>query len=150
MTPTMATLETEAMFAGWVDDARRLGGWLATHFRPARSAGGVVTAIQGDKGWPDWVLAHPDGRLVFAELKTSNGRVTPEQRAWLDALANAAMRFTSDLGSSVVAFDVCIWRPEDRPEVEAILLRGARATATRWAISRTVTPQPDRLPLEDR
>lgn len=134
----MVTLETEAMFAEWVNDARRLGGWRATHFRPGRGERGWSTPLEGDAGWPDWTFVHTDGRLVIAELKSQNGTVTADQRWWLDMLANAAMCVGADLGSSVLAFDVCLWRPSDRPEIEDVLLRGARASSTRWKITRSL------------
>lgn len=141
----MVTLETEAMFADWLDQARQLGGWTATHFRPARSAGGYVTAITGDKGFPDWTLVHPDGRLIFAELKGARGQVTPEQRSWLDLLAHSAV--TETPARTLFSFDVCLWRPDDKPEIEAVLVRGQRPSSTRWAISRSHA-QPDQLPME--
>lgn len=139
----MATLETEAMFSEWVDQARTLGGWLATHFRAARAAGGYVTPLTGDKGFPDWTLVHPDGRLIFAELKGERGTLEPHQRSWLNHLANAALPRTH---AAEYGFDVCLWRPADKPEIEDVLLRRQRPTATRYLP--TPLAQPDRLPME--
>ena len=51
------------------------------------------------KGWPDWSIRGPRG-VLFRELKSQRGRVEPEQREWLDALAAAGA-------------DVDVWRPED-------------------------------------
>lgn len=66
----------------------RLQGWLVHHCRPARTGKGWATPIQGDRGFPDLVLAHHlTGRLLFAELKAQDGRTTPQQRAWLNAVA---------------------------------------------------------------
>ena len=58
------------------------------------------------KGWPDWTIRGPRG-VLFRELKSQRGRVAPEQREWLDALAAAGM-------------NAAVWRP-------ASLLSGAIA-----------------------
>lgn len=51
-------------------------------------------------GFPDLVLAHPrSGALIFAELKSDSGKVTPDQDVWLRVL-----------GVRGVAF---VWRPAD-------------------------------------
>jgi hypothetical protein len=55
-------------------------------------------------GWPDLVFArrhvrgYPGGAVMFRELKTERGKVTPEQEAWLEALHFAG-------------FDTGVWRP---------------------------------------
>lgn len=70
-------------------------GWRSAHFRPARTKKGRwITAVQGDgKGWPDLVLCHQKkGRLMFIELKTATGKVSPEQHAWFDALREVTFR----------------------------------------------------------
>lgn len=52
-------------------------------------------------GFPDLVLVNPrTGRVLWRELKTNKGRVSPEQRAWLDGLASAGQ-------------DAGVWRPDD-------------------------------------
>ena len=84
--------------------AERLGGRSA-HLRPARvgerrdGSTRWVTAMSGAgcKGFPDLVLLRED-RLLWRELKTERGRVTVEQRAWLDELVAAGQ-------------DAGIWRP---------------------------------------
>lgn len=58
----------------------RAAGWLAYHTHDSR---------RSEPGFPDAVFVR-DGRIVFAELKAARGRVTPEQRAWLEALGKAA------------------------------------------------------------
>jgi hypothetical protein len=50
-------------------------------------------------GWPDLACAGPGG-IVFAELKTQRGRVSPAQREWITALEHAGQA-------------VFVWRPED-------------------------------------
>lgn len=52
-------------------------------------------------GFPDLVLVNPaTGRVLFRELKTNKGRVTVDQRAWLDGLTAAGQ-------------DAGVWRPND-------------------------------------
>lgn len=63
---------------------RRYHAWLAKH-SPA--------------GFPDEVLVRPP-RLIFAELKTDRGKVSPAQAEWLDDLARLP---------NVEAY---VWRPE--------------------------------------
>jgi VRR-NUC domain len=51
-------------------------------------------------GFPDLTLVHEQtGALVFAELKSDSGQVTPEQDRWLTALGR---RHTAE-----------VWRPRD-------------------------------------
>src|SRR6185437_7483375 len=50
------------------------------------------------KGWVDWTIRGPRG-VLFRELKSQRGRVEPEQREWLDALASDG--------------DADVWRPVD-------------------------------------
>lgn len=53
-------------------------------------------------GWPDVVVANPrePGAILFRELKSHDGKVTPAQQEWLDVLAGAHL-------------DVGVWRPAD-------------------------------------
>lgn len=102
---------TEAEFLRAVIDLARANGWLAHHQRPARTARGWRTAVQGDAGFPDLVLVKlhgDDRRVIVAELKTNTGKMTPAQREWLDAL-NAA-------GVTAV-----VWRPRDWDAIVAEL-----------------------------
>lgn len=85
------------------------GGWLACHFRPARSSKGWSTPIEGHKGFPDWVFVR-DGRLVFAELKSGKGRASDEQKRWLEAL-----------GEVRSAPEVFLWRPGDYEAAVGVL-----------------------------
>ena len=86
--------------------------WMVHHDRPARTKDGWRTAIQGDKGFPDVLLVRGH-RMVVAELKSENGRVTAEQEEWL-----AAFRDVSDAAPHVRAY---VWRPSDWPEIEETL-----------------------------
>jgi len=88
--------------AGWL-------GWKVCHFRPARTKRGWVTAILGDKGFPDCVFSRRE-RVIFAELKVGKGKLTKDQVAWLESLKRAPV-------------EVYIWRPNDIEEIERILRR---------------------------
>ena len=69
-------------------------------------------------GFPDLVMVHPrSGVIVFAELKSATGRVTPEQDQWLRALAVRGAAF--------------VWRPRDLADgsVTRALQRYARTGA---------------------
>ncbi len=57
-------------------------------------------------GFPDLVLVRKV--VIYAELKSKTGRLTPEQKQWLDALTNAGQ-------------DCRVWRPTDWAEIERTL-----------------------------
>lgn len=66
------------------------------------------------RGYPDLHILNPrTGHGIFRELKKQNGRVTPTQREWLDALA--------------LRNDADVWRPSDllsgRIDAELLALR---------------------------
>ena len=105
---------TETDFYPTVIDAARLAGWCCAHFRPALTKHGWRTAVQGDgKGFPDFVLVHPVGRVWFVELKLRGAYMTPEQRQWGETLLRAGAvyrvvhvpdeinRFVQDLADAV-------------------------------------------------
>lgn len=98
---------TEREFQRQVTELAALLGWHVAHFRPAQTARGWRTPVQGSlgAGWPDLVLVRVrDRRLVFAELKSETGRVSSRQ-AEVHGLLEAA------------GHPVNLWRPAD---IEAI------------------------------
>lgn len=126
---------TERELQTAVIECARLLGWRVAHFRPALTARGWRTPVEGDgAGFPDLVLARP-GRLIFAELKSERGRVSDEQNAWLDALATPG----------VVR---AVWFPRDwlSGAIEYVLRDAGIAAAPRAALplpaSPPVSPQP--------
>jgi hypothetical protein len=61
----------------------KMNGFMVQHSRPVKQADGRwLTAIQGDAGFPDLVLAHVERGVVFVELKSDQGRLSPGQKAW--------------------------------------------------------------------
>ena len=93
--------------------------WAVHHCRPARTARGYRTPIQGHKGFPDLVLAR-DGLVLFRELKGYDargrlGRVSPEQRDWgrqlLGAFGGEIARGHDGYHRELLTFDV--WTPDD-------------------------------------
>lgn len=87
-----------------IELARGLG-WLVYHTHDSR---------RSQAGFPDLVLVRGD-RVLYRELKSTAGRIRPEQQVWLDALAAAGA-------------DVGVWRPVDleQGEVGRDLLAGER------------------------
>lgn len=71
-----------------IDLARRTG-WKVAHTPPVQTERGWRTAVAADgKGFPDLLLVRE--RVIVAEIKGSD-RVSPEQRAWLDAFRLAGV-----------------------------------------------------------
>lgn len=90
---------TEKDFQAEVMTAAKLLGWRTFHVLDSRGSAA---------GFPD-VVAVRGPRLVMAELKRENGRVSDAQQAWLDDLAR------------VQTLDTHLWRPSDWPAVEEAL-----------------------------
>jgi hypothetical protein len=97
-----------------VTDTAKLFNWRWAHFRPARTAKGWRTAVEGHKGFPDLVLVRPP-RVIFAELKV-NTRPTFEQAQWLDDL------------SEVSGVEVYLWTPDNWNHVFTTLAKDSSPT----------------------
>jgi len=89
---------TERAWQAKVVELARWLGWAAYHTHDSR---------RSEPGFPDLVLVRGD-RLLFVELKSARGRITPAQQAWLDRLAPCA--------------EVHVWRPDDWPSVQRCLV----------------------------
>ncbi len=100
----------EAQFTETVIAYATLRGWKVAHFRPAVDRGKWRTAMSGDPGFPDLVLARA-GRVVFAELKSASGKLRPQQEQWLSALHP----------KELVGHTVHVWRPIDLPRIKEVL-----------------------------
>ena len=95
---------SERAFQSLVEQAARATGWYAFHPYDSR---------RSEPGYPDLTLVNPGkGRVVWAELKTSKGRLSPAQKDWIWALEQAGQ-------------EVYVLRPADWPLIERILT-GAR------------------------
>jgi len=67
------------------------------------------TSIHSPRGFPDLVLANPEQkRVIFAELKSDKGTVTPQQQEWLDTLEACGQ-------------EVYVWKPGDIEGIAEIL-----------------------------
>jgi len=99
-TIAIASLVTEREWQRQVTQAAELFGWTWAHFRPAMTSKGWRTPVSGPMGagFPDLILARGE-RLILAELKVQDGRLTPAQRDVLDVLRHAV--------------EVHVWRPTD-------------------------------------
>ena len=83
----LAGAMTESDLQQNVVDLAHACGWLVHHTRPAMKRDGTWrTPVQGDKGFPDLVLARR-GKIIFLELKSQRGQPTNEQLEWLNRLA---------------------------------------------------------------
>ena len=95
---------SEAQLQSSIIEAAGYGGWL--HFHVSRSDLGRATP-----GFPDLVLVHPTRKeLLFVELKSSKGKLRPEQVVWIDALKD------------VEFISVGVIRPADADELIARLV----------------------------
>jgi len=63
---------------------------------------------RSEPGFPDLVLLRPP-RVIFAELKTADGRLSPDQREWRTKLL------------ACPGVEYHLWRPEDWDELREVL-----------------------------
>ena len=76
---------------------------MVHHTRPAQTAKGWRTPIQGDPGYPDLTMARA-GKVVWAELKSEKGKLSDAQIGWCSAIG-----------------PVHVWRPSDWDTVVEVL-----------------------------
>ena len=103
----------------FTEHVRRLaieGGWLYYHTQDSR---------RSTPGFPDVVIVKA-GTVIFAELKVAKGKVTVEQRAWLDALDQIVWpgldKEPRKRNGSEQPVEVYVWRPEDFEQIARRLL----------------------------
>ena len=89
---------TEKQFQSHIVHFAKMRGWLVYHTHDSR---------RSEPGFPDLVLVR--GRVLFRELKTDKGRVTPDQKAWAASLEQAES-------------DYKLWRPSMMPDIYKELL----------------------------
>lgn len=95
----------EAHFQAAVIRLARLHGWRVYHTHDSR---------RSEPGFPDLVLAHPLHGLMFRELKTNRGTLTPEQAEWISLL-------------QMTGADAATWRPMDMDRIKRELGAERRA-----------------------
>jgi len=98
---------TEAQFLKQVVAVAKLRGWLIYHAKPAQVGERWATHFQGDAGFPDLVLSHPTGGLVFAELKAGRNKQSDAQLRWQRYLLEAE-------------YECYCWYPKD---LDAVIAR---------------------------
>ena len=92
-----------------VIDLARLHGYRVVHFPKAQGGrdGRWMTAVAGDaKGWPDLTCVS-EKRIVFLEIKSQRGALSPEQKEWASILQCLEL---SRLATYMVV------RPKDYPD----------------------------------
>ena len=65
-------------------------GWKVAHFRPALTAKGWRTPMEGDTGYPDLTLAR-NGVTLHWELKAKGNKPSKDQEAWAVALGGRVL-----------------------------------------------------------
>lgn len=97
---------TEAQLKNWVIELAQRFGWLVHHDLPAQYGNGRwATPVQGFAGFPDLVLAHPTGQVLFAELKSDKGKLSTRQEIWLQIL-------------DIAGVENHVWKPSDREFIQ--------------------------------
>ena len=105
-------LVSEKALESYVKELAELYGWSYYH-----QVTGVICpschkptfSKREGPGFPDLVLAHPNGRLIFAELKSQKGKLREGQPEWLALLNTGRGR------------EVYLWRPSDMDTIALIL-----------------------------
>ena len=105
------TAMKESHFQSQVIMLAKLHGWLVMHTRAVEIRPGVwKTPLTGHPGFPDLVLCHADRGVIFAELKSSIGRLSDSQEVWFGKLSEAGM-------------ETHVWRPKDIDFISTRLAR---------------------------
>lgn len=92
---------SEKSFEVQVKDLAKLFNWKYYH---------TWRSFHSPAGFPDCVMVRPP-RVVFAELKSEIGKVSPPQQEWLDILAECP------------GVEIYLWRPSDWERIVEVLKR---------------------------
>ena len=96
---------SERVFQAKVIQIAKMNGWMVFHARRSQGIDGKwYTAVQGDVGFPDLVMAHRSRGVIYAELKAPQGRVEPMQKQWIETL---------DLAGA----EAYVWYPKDLQQI---------------------------------
>ena len=107
---------TESQFQSKIVKYAKDHGWLVHATRTHHSAkrrGHHVT------GFPDLVLSHPSGHIIFAEVKSDIGTMSHEQQRWMKSLWNA-----EDSLNNPPQFRVRVWSPANLQRIKIALALG--------------------------
>lgn len=85
----------EKDFLEQIRELAKIFGWEYYH---------TWQSIHSPRGFPDIVLVRPP-RIIFAELKSSSGKLSPAQKRWLDQLMQCP------------GVEAYLWRPEDLDDI---------------------------------
>lgn len=99
-----ADLINEREFQTTVIEKARVYGWTVYHTHDSRRSA---------LGFPDLTLVR-DGRLIFMELKTQDGRLTEAQEMWLSKLEEV-------MAACIEHVEARVFRPSDWPRIEVLL-----------------------------
>jgi hypothetical protein len=109
---------TETQFASTVEGLLNLYHWHWIHLRPARVLRNGIeiyeTPYSGMKGFMDYLAIRPP-RIVVAEIKGFNGKLTDEQQEWFDLWTQC------QLVENQWNVEVYLWRPGDFLEINKVL-----------------------------
>lgn len=100
---------SESAFQAQLEHLLRIYGWKYTHFRPAQVRGRWMTPLVGDAGFPDIVATNGES-IIYVEIKSAVGRLSPGQKAWRNHLESAGAEYY-------------LWRPSDLEEAKNIISR---------------------------
>lgn len=98
---------TERMFQDKVEQIAKMNSWMIHHPSPHQVRPGVWRS--DGHGTPDLILAHRERGLLFVELKTETGKLSPMQLLWANALKPWCEYY--------------VWRPS---QIDAIAVRLGR------------------------
>jgi hypothetical protein len=103
---------SESSFQTAIIDLAKTCGWMVHHTKNVQLKNGRwMTPLSGMAGFPDLVLVHHRfGGPIYAEIKTSVGRLSPAQQLWRDTLISAGAEWH-------------LWRPKDIDEIKTRLIR---------------------------
>jgi len=98
----------------------RLYGWRVAHFHDSRRQvqPGVFVGDTAARGFPDMALVHPELGFVCMELKKEIGKLSPEQREWLDELTEVGIPALVVRPSNEVL--VCTWLAKGFPDAGTV------------------------------
>ena len=94
------TVMTEETFQASVIKVAKEMGWMLFHDNDSRRSAA---------GFPDLVMTR-DGRTIFAELKSQQGRIRTEQTQWMAELEKTQ------------GVEVYLWRPSDMDQILETLM----------------------------